>query len=145
MKSEKSTGYIIACVIGAALTMTGILLAVFYTVPQGVMQALPFVLMGIGLGAFGGGLGGALSIRILKKDTKMAKQYQNEVNDERNIAIENKAKAKTDTFTSMLLWALIIVLAAMQVQLSVILIFIGAAFLRIFVLFYLLRKYHKEM
>jgi len=145
MKDQKIFRYIISCVIGVVLITTGIILAVFYTGQQGNMQALPFVLAGVGFGIFGGGLSFVLSARIMKKDPKIAKQIQVEENDERNITIEHKARAKTDAFVSMLLWALIIFLAVMQVHLSVILVFLGAAFLRMFVLFYWINKYHKEM
>jgi len=145
MKYQKSTGYTIACISGVILIIAGILLAIFYTVPYGVMPALPFALGGVGLGAFGGGLSGVISVCIMKKDPGLAKQVEIEENDERNITIENKAKAKTDTLISMLLWALIIFLAVMQVQLFIILVFVGVAFLRMFVLFYLLNRYRKEM
>jgi len=109
------------------------------------MQALPFTLVGIGLGVFGGGLGGALSVRIMKKDPNMAKQIQIEENDERTITIDRKAKAGTYGFTSMLLAALIILLAVMQVQPLIIFVFIGAFFLRILMFIYLFNKYQKEM
>jgi len=143
MKNQKS--YIISCIIGAAMIITGALLAIFYTVPQGIMQTLPFVLVGIGFGSFGGGLGGAVSIHMMKNDSNMAKQIQIEENDERNINIEHKAKAKTDSFMSVLLLELTIFLAMMQVKPLVVLVFVGAIFLRIFVLFYFLNKYRKEM
>jgi len=145
MNEQKIYRYIITCVFGAVLIIAGIMLAIFYTAPQGEMQALPFVLVGVGFGISGGGLSFVLSARIMKKDPKIAKQIQVEENDERNITIEHKARAKTDAFVSMLLWALIIFLAVMQVQLAVILVFLGAAFLRMIVLFYWLNKYRKEM
>ena len=144
MKDQKSTKYIIGCVLGATLVITGILLAIFFAIPQGVMQALPFVLIGLGLGAFGGGLGGVLSVRMIKKDPKFAKQL-NDFYDERAIMLETKAKAKTNDFTATMLCALIIFLAVMQVQLLVILVFIGAMLVRMFVLHYLMKKYLKEM
>jgi len=143
MKTPKS--YIISCIIGTVMIVAGVLLTIFYTEPQGVMQALPFAIMGIGAGSFGGGIAGILSTRMMKKDPNMATQVRIYENDERNIMIGNKAKAKTDTFTQFLLLALTLFLAVMQVQLLVILVFVGAIFLRVFVLCYLITKYHKEM
>ena len=145
MKFEKFSRYtVINCVSGTALTIAGILLAVFFTIPQGITPVLPFVLAGIGLLYFIGGLSGVITIRLMKKDADLLKQIKITDNDERNIAIDNKAKANTHDFTSLLISALIIFLAAMQVQILVILVFVGATFLRTLVFFFLMRKYRKE-
>ena len=42
MKNQSTTRNIVYCVIGAVLIAAAIPLALLYTVPQGVMQALPF-------------------------------------------------------------------------------------------------------
>jgi len=145
MNNKKSAGYIVVTIIGCIFVISGVVLAIVYTEPEGIMQALPFALMGIGLGAFGGGLGGALSIRTLKRNPSLAKQKEIDVSDERNIFIANKAKAKVFDFTWYLFAALIIFLAVMQVELIITLVFIAAFFLRIILFVYFLNKYHKEM
>ncbi|MCL2574446.1 MAG: hypothetical protein FWE34_07845 [Defluviitaleaceae bacterium] len=145
MREGKIKNNIIICVIGVVLVIVGILIAIFYTIPEETMQALPFALGGIGLGVFGGGLGGWISNHLMNKDPKLADEMQLYDSDERNVSISLKAKAKTDTFTSMLLYALVIFLTVMQVQAAVVLVFLGAIALRIIVLFFFLNKYHKEM
>ena len=144
MKEQKFTTHIISCIIGTVLVFSGILLAVFYTVPQGIMQTLPFALGGIGLLSLVSGFVGVINVRNMKKDTNLAKQL-NDFLDERAISIENKAKAKTHDFTNFVFLALIIFLSVMQVHLAVILVFVGVLFIRIFVVFYLLSKYNKDM
>jgi len=144
MKDQKYTKHIISCTIGAVLIIAGILLAVFYTVPQEVMQTLPYTLGGIGLLQFVVALNAVNLIRITKKDQSLAKQI-NDFNDERAASIENKARAATNDFTTFLFLALIIFLSVMQVHLAVLLVFVGAFFIRLFVLIYLVRKYNKEM
>ena len=144
MNKQKLTRHIIFCVVGIVMIISGILLAVFYTIPQGVMQTLPFVLGSIGIVAFFGGLANSFTARNARKDKNFAKQI-NDLNDERAVSVEDKVKAKTHDFTTFLFLALLVFLSVMQVQLAVILVFAGAFFLRIFVMFYLLRKYNKEM
>jgi hypothetical protein len=145
MNNKKSTGYIITAIIGCILAALGVGLAILYTEPEGIMRGLPFALIGVGLGAFGGGLGGALSNRILRKNPSLAKQKEIEVNDERNITIANRAKAKVFDFTSLLFAALLIFLAVMQVQSIIVIIFAVLYVLRFILFIYLLNKYHKEM
>jgi len=141
MNSQKFFWFCIYCLVGAAMIISGILLAVLNT----TFVALPFVLIGIGAGSFTGGLSSVVSTYMMKKDPNMAKQVDIISNDERNITIENKARAKTDVFMSMLLYGLVIFLALMQVQPLVVLVFTAAIFVRMFVLLYFLSKYHREM
>jgi len=144
MKNNKLTTHLAKCIIGTVLIAAGIMLAVFYTVPHGNMQALPFVLGGMGLVAFVGGLSGALTARIMRKDPDLAKQLK-DFYDERAIMLENKAKAKTSDFTTVLLWALLIFFAVMQVQALVIWVFLGAMLVRMFLELYLVNIYYKRM
>ena len=144
MNKQKSTRHIIFSVIGIVMIISGALLAVFYTIPQGLMQTLPFVLGSIGIVAFVGGLANLFTAHNVKKDKNFAKQL-NDLNDERAVSVEVKARAGTHVFTTFLFLALLIFLSVMQVHLAVIFVFVGAFFLRIFVMFYLFHKYNKEM
>ena len=144
MNTQKSTKHIIFSVIGIVMIISGILLAVFYTIPQGLMQTLPFVLGSIGFLTFVSGLANSFTARNAKKDKSFAKQL-NDLNDERAVSIEDKAKARTHDFTSFLFLAFLVFLSVMQVHLAVLLVFASAFFMRIFVMFYLLHKYNKEM
>jgi len=144
MNTQKLTRHIISSVVGIVMIISGILLAVFYTIPQGVMQTLPFVLGSIGIVAFFGGLANSFTARNARKDKNFAKQL-NDLNDERAVFVEAKARAGTHDFTTFLFLALLIFLSVVQVHLTVILVFAGAFLLRIIVMFYLFHKYNKEM
>ena len=145
MNSKKFKGCVILAVAGIVAFIAGVTLAIIFSDTQGIMQGLPFALIGIGLVSFGGGLGGALSYRTLKTNPNLAKQKEIEVNDERNIEISCLSKARTWEFTTYLFAALIIFLAVMQVELIVTLVFVIAFFVRLGVFVYFLNKYHKEM
>ena len=90
------------------------------------------------------GLNGAILRRMLDKDAKFAKDVS-DFDDERNAAIDLKSKAKTNEFTNIILLSLLLFLAVMDVQLVVLLVFVGAIFLRVFVSLYYVRKHNKEM
>jgi len=133
---------IIKSIIGAALLTAGILCAIF--LGQGVMPALPFVLGSMGLFGLLDGLNHVFISCLMKKSPDMKKELH-DFYDERAVAIENKAKAKVGDLTSMFLWASIIFLAIMQVQLLIIWVFVGAVIVRAAVMAFLVKRYDKEM
>ena len=144
MNNQKTMKNIILSVIGVMLIVAGIMLAVYYTAPQGVMPALPYVLGGYGIFALIAGLNGILVERMKKKDNKLAKEIS-DFCDERSVSIDLKARAATHDFTSFLFLAFIVFLAVVQVNLTVLLVFVGALLIRIFASLYLVHKYNKEM
>jgi len=137
--------HIIKCILGSLMVITGILLAIFYTVPQEVMEAFPPILIGSGIVFLIGGVSGIITARMMKKDSGMAKQVEIHENDERNILIGHKARTKTDDFITPLYLAFLIFLAVMEVQLLVILVFASILLLRTVLLIYLMRRYQKKM
>ncbi|NLG49498.1 MAG: hypothetical protein GX552_05230, partial [Chloroflexi bacterium] len=94
MKNSGIGKNVVLSALGLAVLITGLVLAKLLPDAQGIMRALPYVCIGIGAGLFGGNLGAAIGVYLLKKDPNAAKQKEIEVNDERNIVISNKAKAK---------------------------------------------------
>jgi hypothetical protein len=55
--------------------------------PQGIMQALPYVCIGLGCGIFGQGMGNIISRKAMKNNPDIEKRFEINRNDERNIAI----------------------------------------------------------
>ena len=55
--------------------------------PQGIMRALPFLLVGFGCGIFGHGLGELLAKKAAASDPEMARQVEIAQTDERNVMI----------------------------------------------------------
>jgi hypothetical protein len=130
---EKFKWYYLGFVTGLVLLGVGIPMAVFTDI-----AVLPFVLLGLGAGMFTGALGGVITMRMMKKDAAFARQIETEMTDERNVTIQLKAKAGTHDFISVLLWAVVIFLAAMGVELWIVLLVVSLGIVRMAMLFYLM-------
>ena len=145
MVQKKSTKYYVIVAVGFVLFVTGIVLVIIFSEPQGIMKSLPFICLGIGSGLCSGGLGGAISSRQLQKNPQLAKEKEINTKDERNITISNKAKAAAYNFTLVIFSVLIMFLALVQVETYITLVFTGVYLLIISIFIYFLNKYHKEM
>ena len=140
MRKNPFKWYMISSVCGALMLITGILLAILTDV--GVVS---YVLIGVGVGSFTGGFGGLISSQMMKKDAAFARKVNIEMTDERNIMVELKAKAGAHDFISWALWPIVILFAALQFDLWVVLLLIGLQVARMVVLFYLMSKHRRTM
>jgi uncharacterized membrane protein len=145
MKNSGIGKNVVLSALGLAVLITGLVLAKLLPDAQGIMRALPYVCIGIGAGLFGGNLGAAIGVYLLKKDPNAAKQKEIEVNDERNIVISNKAKAKAYDLMLMVFAALTLAFALMQADVYIILTIIVAYLFIVVYFIYYLAKYQKEM
>lgn len=145
MKSNDNAKNIILSVLGLVMMIVGLVLVKSLSHWQGIMLTLPYVCVGVGAGVFGENLGSAIKNYLLKKDPQATKQIEIESKDERNMAISNKAKAKTYDLMLIIFAALIIAFGLMRAETYVVLV-TGAAYLFSIVanIFYLV-KYQKEM
>ena len=115
----KLKGSIFITVIGAAIVMLGLLLM------SRMSAALPGVLIGLGSGALGAGLSGVLTSTLSRKYPDMARKTV-EQQDERNIAISNRAKARAYDLMVYVFGALMIACALMNADMTIILMLVGA-------------------
>jgi len=145
VKSGSFVKNIVLAALGLVIFGTGILLALSLQEAAGIMRTLPYICIGIGTGLFGGNLGTALKKYIMKKNPETAKRVEIETNDERNIAISNKAKAKAYDLMQVVFGALIIAFALMQVDLYVILVLIAAYLFANFSMIFYVNRFSKEM
>ena len=145
MIDKKAKGQYILAVLGFVLFVTGIVLIILFSDSQGIMKTLPYICLGVGAGACGGGIGGTISYRKMKKNPNLAKQKEIDTKDERNIAVSNRAKAMAYNLTLIIFAALIMFLAVVQVETYITLIFTGAYLFVIFLHIYFFNKYYKEM
>ncbi|SHI21668.1 hypothetical protein [Desulfosporosinus lacus] len=145
MNKSKSDKYAVFSVIGLIIFVTGLVLIKSIPGAQGMVRVLPYLCVGIGTGLFGQNLGEILKNAALKKEPQAAKQIEVEAKDERNIAISNKAKAKSYDLMLMVFAALMLAFALMQVDMSMILTFVAAYLFIVFSNIYYLNKYQKEM
>lgn len=133
---EKKNGFIAA--LGLLVLALGLIL-----IPRlGSDEPLPYILVGLGCGAFGHGMGELLARRAAKG---AARQIEIEREDERNVAIVNRAKAKAYDVMLYLFGALILALGLMKLPVAVILLLVFAYLFVCGSAVYYRLRYEKEM
>ena len=134
-----------SAIIGVILLACGLILIKLIHTPQGILTTLPYICVGIGCGMFGHGTGNIINSRIMYNNPNFKKQMEIEQKDERNIAIQNSAKAKAYDMMIFLFGALIISLALMNIDMIVILILVTSYLFVVGYSVYYKIKYDKEM
>ncbi|MDD4772997.1 MAG: hypothetical protein PHZ09_05260 [Eubacteriales bacterium] len=145
MKNNSVGKYTAFAVFGFMLLTAGLILAVSLPDAQNIMRTLPYIMIGIGSGIFGVNLGAAIQNHLLKKDPRAARQLEIETKDERNIAINTKAKAKAYDLGLMVFGALILAFALMRADIYIILILATAYLFVVFSMIYYISRNNKEM
>ena len=113
--------------------------------PQGIMRTLPYVCIGIGCGLFGHGMGNVVSERAINSYPELKRQLDIEKNDERNVAIANRAKGKAFDMMTFVFGALMLSFALMGIDMVAVLLLVFAYLLvHGFALYYRF-KFDKEM
>lgn len=130
---------------GLLLLAAGLLALKRAPAPQGALVALPYVCIGLGCGALGSGISGVVNRKIMRDNPRLQKQLAIEQNDERNIALSNRAKAKAFDAMLYIFSAALLALSLMKLPLMAILILTGAYLAVIGYFIFYLNKYHKEM
>jgi len=141
----KNLKEILLSLLGLIVLATGAVLIKVIDEPQGIMITLPYICIGIGSGVFGYGIGQFISKKIADKSPDIAKKMEIEQNDERNVALSNKSKAKAYDIMVFVYGALILAFALMQVKMAVTLALIASYLFVIFSNIYYRWKYEKEM
>ena len=133
--------YGIISLLGLAAVVAGFILA---RMGAGIAP-LPYVLLGVGCGAFGWGAGELLKRRAVEGDPEIEKRLRIEQQDERNRTIADRAKARAYDAALYIFSALMLCFALMQVELAVILLLVGAYLLVVGVSIYYYVKYNREL
>lgn len=142
---NRTTLNYIVTVLGLMLLGVGLYLIKIIAEPQGVMLALPYVCIGVGCGTFGHGLGEIISRRAIKNHPEIEKQIEIDKQDERNVAIANRAKSKAYDMMIFVFGALILTFALMGVDMvDVLLLVFAYLFVVGYSIFYRV-KFDKEM
>lgn len=113
--------------------------------PQGIMASLPYVAIGIGAGLFGHGMSEVILARAIGQDPDLQKRLEIEKNDERNIAIANRAKGKAFDMMTYIFGALMLSFALMNVDMVPLLLLVFAYLLVHGFSIYYRIQYEKEM
>lgn len=112
--------------VGAAVAVLGaVVLALGLFLMSRMSAALPGILTGLGAGALGAGLSGVLTDALSSKYPDMAGKTI-EQQDERNVAISNRAKARAYDLMVYVFGALMVTFALMDASVTMILLLIGA-------------------
>ena len=143
MKTKAKSYAII--IVGLLLLAAGLYFIKMNSDPQGVMRAFPYVCIGIGCGLFGQGMGDIISERAVRSDPEIQRKLKIETNDERNIAIANRAKGKAFDMMTFLFGALMVSFALMGIDMIAVLLLVFAYLcVHGFALYYRF-KFDKEM
>lgn len=145
MKNKSIGRYLVYTLIGFIILATGAILGKLSRDVQGIMQTLPYILIGIGSGIFGQNLGTMINIWAKKKDPQAAKQIEVEEKDERNISIRNMAKAKAYDLMVIVFGSMLMAIALIQIEWTVIIAFVIAYLFVTFSSIYFMIKYNKEL
>ncbi len=143
MKKKNFNAFI--TIVGLLLLATGLILLKVLANSQGTLLVVPYVCIGLGCGAFGHGVGDLVHNKVAKNNPQFQKQMEIDKNDERNIAIANKAKAKAYDSMIYVFGALMVTFALMSVDMVAILLLVAAYLFVVGFSVYYLNKYHKEM
>lgn len=132
-------------VLGFALIAAGIYLIKTVPDPQGIMRALPFLLVGFGCGIFGHGLGELLAKKAAAADPETARRMEIDQADERNVMIGSLAKAKGYDMMTYVFGALMVSFAVMGASWTVIIPMVIAYLFVHGYAIYFRCKFEKEM
>ena len=113
-------GSVLFTLIGTAALALGLFLI------RRVSGALPGVCIGLGSGLFGHGLGSMYSNFVARKHPEVARQVAIEQQDERNRAVNDRAKARAYDMMIYVFGALMVAYALMNADLAVVLMLVGA-------------------
>ena len=109
------------------------------------MRALPYVCIGLGCGIFGHGMGEIINRRAIKNHPDVEKQMKIDRQDERNVAIGNRAKAKAYDMMIFVFGALMLAFVLMGVDLVAVLLLVFAYLFVVGYGIYYRCKFDKEM
>jgi hypothetical protein len=143
-KMKKSKTISLICLI------IGIILIVICLVGKGLeifetYKALFGIMLGVGSGLFGGSIGHLYNIYILNKYPEINKIKKIEMNDERNIYINNMAKSRAFEVMEYVYPIVIFIIVLLNVDLVVSIILLIAYLLSFAVYIFYSNKYSKEM
>lgn len=142
---KKNISSYLLTILGLLLLGAGLYLIKMISNPQGIMQALPYVCVGIGCGIFGQGMGNIISNKIIKSNPGAEKQLEIDRNDERNLAVGNRAKAKAFDMMTYVFGSLSLIFALMGVDMIAVLLLVFSYLFVIGCGVYYRLKYEKEM
>ena len=133
---KKSTFYVMAITISVIM----IILSQFVE-----LNSHSGILLGTGAGAIGASIAKLYSINLEKKNPDMIKENEIELQDERNVLIRQRAKAKSADITQWLIMVIAYLEIFVYAPLWIILLTVGIFVLYNIIQIYYVNKFNKEM
>ena len=133
---KKSTFYVMAITISVIM----IILSQFVE-----LNSHSGILLGTGAGAIGACIANLYSINLEKKNPDMIKENEIELQDERNVLIRQRAKAKSADITQWLIMVIAYLEIFVNAPLWIILLTVGIFVLYNIIQIYYVNKFNKEM
>ncbi len=141
MKNKKN----LFCVLGGLiLWLSGFWLVRRSGISWETLRVLPYLMIGIGCGLFGYGVGEMVNRRVLDSNPTLAKEQEIAQNDERNVALANRAKAKAYDLMTYMMAALLLTFALMGVAMEVVVVLVLAYLAIEFYALYWRQRLEKE-
>lgn len=137
---KKQVWYILLAVAGIALMIAGVV-----WLRAGVENVVPYLCIGVGAGIFGHGTGAWLQYRALKDAPEARRRIEIETNDERNVAMNNRAKAKAYDAMIYIFSALMLVFALMEIDFVAVLLLVAGYLAVCGIYVYHRVRYDREM
>jgi uncharacterized membrane protein YeaQ/YmgE (transglycosylase-associated protein family) len=103
------------------------------------------ILLGTGAGVIGASIAKLYSINLEKKNPDMIKENEIELQDERNVLIRQRAKAKSADITQWLIMVIAYLEIFVNAPLWIILLTVGIFVLYNIIQIYYINKFNKEM
>ena len=103
------------------------------------------ILLGTGAGVIGASIAKLYSINLEKKNPDMIKENEIELQDERNVLIRQRAKAKSADITQWLIMLIAYLEIFVNAPLWIILLTVGIFVLYNIIQIYYINKFNKEM
>ena len=132
-------------IMGLLLIIGSIIALYFFRDEKSAYTVISFTVFGCGFGLLGDGIGRLNAARLEKKDPERMKLFNIEKNDERNIAIDEKARAKAFTLSQYLFPAVLVALVIMKVDIKALIPVVAADLLVLAYSLYIRQKLYKEM
>ena len=102
--------------VGIGLVVVGFLLHKYSLSTDKMMVIIPYILIGVGCGIFGHFMGNLIKYFSTKNHEELERQIQIDKNDERNILIAEKSKAKAYDLMIYLFTSILIIFSLMGVD-----------------------------
>ncbi len=145
MKNKNVVKDVILAFVGLGLIGLGFVLNKIVPRTDLILMLLPYTLIGAGCGVFGHYTENLIKYYSIKNNEKLSKEIEINKNDERNVLIAEKSKAKAFDLMSYMVASLIIIFAMMKLDTLVLMILASVNLSLQMYALYWRHKFEKEM